>query len=194
MEIRILKEEELANAAGLSRYVFDICLRNRIEFPQTIVFVEEYMSTEHLRQLYREEKLTLWGAFSEDQLVAVSGLQSDGMITMLYVLPQFHQKGIGQNMLLAMREFARDRYGFEKVVLNANPAWTSFYFAKQGFSYQNSKQSLRVPFVSMYAKSNEMEIYRKEKISGKTIALAVFACLGFAALVGCIFMMGYMFS
>ena len=97
MEIRILKEEELANAAGLSRYVFDICLRNRIEFPQTIVFVEEYMSTEHLRQLYREEKLTLWGAFSEDQLVAVSGLQSDGMITMLYVLPQFHHKGIGQN-------------------------------------------------------------------------------------------------
>ena len=43
MEIRLLKEEELQNAAGLSRFVFDNCLRHRMEYPQTITFVEEYL-------------------------------------------------------------------------------------------------------------------------------------------------------
>lgn len=192
MEIRILKEEELANAAGLSRYVFDTCLRDRMEFIQTIVFIEEYVSLENIMRLYKEEKLTLWGTFYQEQLIAVSGLQSDGWITMLYVLPQFHKKQIGTNMLLAMREFARDRYGFEKVMLNATPAWTAFYFASQGFSYVNPKQNVRVPFVSMYAASSQIDGNRKEKISGKTIGLAVLACFVFATIAGCLFMIGHM--
>lgn len=192
MEIRILKEDELANAAGLSRYVFDNCLRNRMEFPQTIAFIEEYVCAENILRLYREEKLTLWGTFYQEQLIAASGLQSDGMITMLYVLPQFQKQRIGRNMLLAMREFARDRYGFEKVLLNAAPAWTSFYFANQGFSCIHPKQSVRVPFVSMHALSNQIDAGRKEKITGKTIALAVLACLGFATIAGCLFMIGYL--
>ena len=54
MEIRILQEEELVNAAGLSRYVFDTCLRNRMEFTQTIPFVEIYISELNLREMYRE--------------------------------------------------------------------------------------------------------------------------------------------
>ena len=193
MEIRILREEELANGAGLSRYVFDTCLRNRMEFPQTIAFVEEYVSVENLMRLHREEKLTLWGAFYQEQLIAVSGLQSDGMITMLYVLPQFHKRKIGSNMLLAMREFARDRYGFEKVVLNATPAWTAFYFSNQGFSYINQKQNVRAPFVSMYAMSNSIASAINEKVSGKTIGLAILACFGFATIAGCLFMIGYLF-
>lgn len=193
MEIRILREEELTNAAGLSRYVFDTCLRNRMEFPQTIAFIEQYVSVENLMQLHKEEKLTLWGTFYQEQLVAVSGLQSDGMITMLYVLPQFHKRKIGSTMLLAMREFARDRYGFEKVVLNATPAWTAFYFSNQGFSYANPKQNVRVPFVSMYAMSNNIGSAIKETLSGKTIGLAVLACFGFATLVGCMYMITYLF-
>ena len=192
MEIRILNEEEWISAAGLSRYVFDTCLRNRMEFVQTIVFVEEYLYLENLRRMCAEGKLILWGAFYENQMIGVSGLQSDGMITMLYVLPQFHNRGVGQNMLLAMREFAKDRYGFNKVVLNATPSYTSFYFLKQGFCHQNPKQSLRVPFISMYAQSKEIETYRKEKISGKTIVFAILACFGVATLAGCLYMLGYM--
>ena len=72
MEIRILQEAELANAAGLSRYVFDVCLRNRMEFVQSISFVEDYLKAENLVALCSENKLTIWGVFEETQLVGVS--------------------------------------------------------------------------------------------------------------------------
>ena len=44
MNIRILEEMELGQASGLSRYVFDTRLRNRMEFTQTIPFIENYIS------------------------------------------------------------------------------------------------------------------------------------------------------
>ena len=50
MEIRVLREEELIHASGLSRFVFDACLRNRMEFLQTIPFVEEYISEANLKE------------------------------------------------------------------------------------------------------------------------------------------------
>ena len=131
MEIRILQTEEIKTASGLSRYVFDYCLRNRMEYPQTIAFVEEYISETNLYKMCAEQSLILWGAFEEEQMIAVSGLQSDGMITMLYVLPQFQNKGYGSRMLRVMREYVRDVKQQAKVLLNATPAWTSRYFGKQ---------------------------------------------------------------
>ncbi len=192
MEIRILREEELANAAGLSRYVFDTCLRNRMEFPQSVGFIESYVSVENLVKMHREQRLVVWGAFEMQQLVAVSALQSDGMITMLYVLPQFSGRKIGKNLLLAMREFAAQVYGLERVVLNATPAWTAFYFSSQGFSYTNPNKNMRIPFIPMYALSKDIA-EKKKPISGKLIAIATLACLGIATLATCIYMITYIF-
>lgn len=191
MEIRILQEEELTNAAGLSRYVFDNCLRNRMEFVQTISFVEQYLGLQNLSKMRQEGKLVLWGMFEQGELIAVSALQSDGMITMLYVLPQFQRRGIGRKLLWEMRAYARDTYGFEKVSLNATPAWTAFYFTDKGFSYANPKQSVRVPFVSMIAWSKDMLYQKKEAITGKLVAIVALGLFAFATIAGGIYMIGY---
>lgn len=193
MEIRFLQQEELANAAGLSRYVFDTCLRQRMEFVQTIPFVENYITEQNIRQMYAEGKLKIWGAFEEGQLVGTAGLQSDGMITMLYVLPQFSRRAIGSQLLTAMREYAKETLGLERVSVNATPAWTAFYFAKQGFYFVNPNANMRQPFVTLYAPSDQMVFYKKEKITGKTIALAIAAGFGFATIAGCVFMIIYLF-
>ena len=132
MEIRILQIEELSIAAGVSLFVFDTCLRNRMEFTQTISFVEDYLKVDHLVNLCQENKLIVWGVFEQEQMIAVSGLQSDGMITMLYVLPQFANKGIGSSLLSTMRIYARERYGLEKVLLNATPSWTAKHSSTTG--------------------------------------------------------------
>ena len=74
MEIRILQMEELGTAAGISLFVFDTCLRNRMEFTQTISFVEDYLKVNHLTELCQENKLIVWGAFEQEQMVGVSAL------------------------------------------------------------------------------------------------------------------------
>lgn len=193
MEIRILQEEDLKVASGLSRYVFDFCLRNRMEYPQTIAFVEEYIAEENLRELRMEGKLILWGAFEGEQIVAVSGMQSDGLITMLYVLPQRQNRGYGSRLLKSMKMYAKEAWGFEKVAVNANPAWTSFYFGKRGFSNTKENQDMRAPFVPMYASSNNTESFEKRKVDIKWIILAVVACMMFATIAGILFMIFYLF-
>ncbi|MBQ8280739.1 MAG: GNAT family N-acetyltransferase [Roseburia sp.] len=193
MEIRILQKEEIKIASGLSRYVFDYCLRNRMEYPQTIAFVEEYIAEANLTKLFDENKLLLWGAFEEEQMVGVSGLQSDGMITLLYILPQHQNKGYGSMLLKVMREYAKEVCNFSKVTLNANPAWTSFYFGKKGFIHVNSKQSLRDPFVPMYALSTNIAGFEKRPVSKRVIAFAVAGCILFATIVGSLYMISYLF-
>lgn len=193
MEIRILQEEELANASGLSRFVFDNCLRNRMGFAQTIHFVEEYIAEINLKKLYREETLIMWGAFEQEQLVGVAGLQSNGMITMLYVLPQFWGRRYGSKLLYTMREYVRDVLKLERVTVNATPAWSASYFASQGFFYMEKNPNMHSPFVSMFALSEKTSLYRKERITRKTIAFAILGCLGFATIAGSLFMISYLF-
>lgn len=191
MEIRILEEAELANAAGLSRYVFDNCLRYRMEFVQTAGFVENYLKQENLTNLRNEGKLTIWGMFEQSQMVAVSGLQSDGMITMLYVLPQCWRRGYGNALLAAMREYAKDNYGMQRVLVNATPAWTSTYFTRKGFAYMQPQQNMHVPFVTLSAATNDAQIFTKRRVPGKVIALAIAGCFLFATVTGIIFMISY---
>jgi len=171
--------------------VFDNCLRNRMEYVQTIAFVEQYVSAENLIKMFQEQKIILWGAFEQERLIAVSALQSDGMITMLYVLPQYHRRGIGTELLFQMRSYARDVYGFEKVTLNATPAWTAFYFSNKGFAFINPKKNVRVPFVPMFAVSNNISSDKKAPISGKLVALAALGCIALATVAGCLYMIGY---
>lgn len=193
MELRILQSEDVKIASGLSRYVFDTCLRNRMEYPQTIAFVEEYIAVENLMKLQEEGKLLLWGAFEGEQIVAVSGMQSDAMITMLYVLPQCQNRGYGSRMLKAMIEYAKEVCGISKVYVNANPAWTSFFFKKKGFFYITENPDIKAPFVPMYALVNQMGGYEKRPVSKKLIVGTIIGCILFATIAGSLFMISYLF-
>lgn len=192
MEIRELVEEELGNASGLSRYVFDSCLRNRMEFTQTIPFIENYISVTNLKEMHREGKLIVWGAFEQEQLVGAAGMQTDGLITLLYVLPQYTGRNCGIHLLTVMRDYAQNVLQLDRVIVNAAPAWTAMYFKNQGFVMVNRNQNMHVPFVTLEALSEKRMIQKKEKISGKLIAAGIFACVAFATIVSVWFMVSYL--
>ena len=141
MEIRVLREDELMHASGLSRYVFDTCLRNRMEFTQTIPFVENYISETNIKEMVLENKLVVWGAFEQQQLVGVSGLQTDGMITLLYVLPQYSRRRCGMRLLSVMKEYAYTVLHLNRIIVNATPAWTAMYFSNNFLAFSILKSS-----------------------------------------------------
>ena len=193
MNIRILREGELTQAAGLSRYVFDTCLRNRMDFTQSIPYIEEYISEANIHKLCLENKLMVWGVFEGEQLVGVGGMQTDGMITMLYVLPQCAGRTYGSNLLQVMRGYAKDELHLSRTIVNATPAWTSVYFKKQGYLPINNESAWGVPFVPMQAFSNSGATQKKEKISVLTVILAILGCVGFATIASVLFMLSYIF-
>lgn len=192
MQIRILREEEIANAAGLSRYVFDTCLRNRMEYVQTIGFVEEYLKAENIQKLCKEGVLTLWGVFEQEQLLAVSGMQNDGLITMLYVLPQCVHRRYGASLLKEMKLYAKETYNYEKVMVNATPAWTAMYFKKQGFHMIGSPADMHVPYIAMLSKTTGVEIQKKRHVSANVIAAIIAGCIAFGAVTCVLFTLLYL--
>ena len=192
MEIRMLQKEEIKIASGLSRYVFDYSLRNRMEYPQTIAYVEEYIAEYHLQTAFDACEIILWGAFENYQMVGVSAMQRDGLITMLYVLPQCQNKGYGSKLLREMRNYAKESCNFSKVSVNATPAWTSFYFTKRGFLNVNPAQDIKAPFVPMYSSSDCIDGYVKRPVSKGVIIGTVVGCFLFATIVASLFMIWYL--
>ena len=193
MEIRFLQEEELVNAAGLSRYVFDNCLKPKMNFPQTISFVESYLSESNLKAKVAEEGLLIWGVFESGQLLGVSAMQTDGLITMLYVLPQCFRRKYGAKLVETMRTYANDVLGLSQVTVNANPAFTSTYFEKQGFERIVPKQGIPVPFVSMYATSESLQFRKKKRVPVWVYLVAAGGCLLLATLLSCGYLVWYLF-
>lgn len=163
MEIKILQTEEVPKAVQLARGVFEYCLRNTINEAQLIESFYTYVREENIRQLMETQKLTIWAAYDEqNNMVAVSGMQSEGHITLLYVMPYYQRRGYGKKLLLTMREYAREKLELAQVTVNAMPAWTASYFAKNKFKAVQNPQP--VPYVFMHAKTVESTDYPKKEI------------------------------
>ena len=54
MEIKILTDEQLPEAIGLARGVFDYCLRNTIPNPKMVQAFEQYIHQDYLKHMINE--------------------------------------------------------------------------------------------------------------------------------------------
>ncbi len=132
-EIRMLQIEEIPQAVELAQGVFGFDLRQTITDPQMIRFFEEYTTLENLTSMVSGKKLYMWGVFEGPQLCAMSAMQPEGHITMLYVYPYFRKKRYARQLLDTMRRFAKQTLGLERVTACALPAWTASFFVHNGF-------------------------------------------------------------
>lgn len=153
MREQILTAEHLPMAVQLVRGVFNYCLRPRMQYAESIGYFEEYATEEHLQALMEQGRLTLWGIFDKEHLVAVSGMQSEGHITMLYVLPAFQNRGYGKQLLRAMRSYAKERFRLPVVTVNVMPPELSMYFQRNGFRVTDPMRQPNAPFAAMHAKT-----------------------------------------
>lgn len=191
MEIKLLTLNEMPQAVQLARGVFDYCLRKSVQYPESITAFESYVNETHVRTLMEEGRLMLWGAFEQGYLVAMSGMQSEGHITMLYVLPVYQRRGYGKQLLLAMRTYAWDRYELGTVTLTALPAWTASYFQHRRFTAIQPMQMNAAPFVYMQAKSIRQVRYEKKPVSVGALLGTVLGGVGVCLVAAVLFMATY---
>lgn len=191
MEIRILQKHEIPQALQIARGVFDYCLGNSIPNPQMAAGFMDYTKQESIFRMVEDKVLVIWGAFEQGQMIGMSGMQREGHITMLYVLPVFQRRGCGNELLLAMRKYARNQYHLANVTLNAMPAWTASYFAKRKFTQIGMMPGI-CPYVSMQAKTIEEVSYEKKPVSTRWILGTSLGGLAICAAVAVGFMICYM--
>ena len=133
MKAQILTEDQIPEALSIARGVFDYCLRARITDLEMIHIFLQYTENTNIRHMIAEGTLTMWGIFEQGHMIAMSGMQKEGHITMLYVLPVFQRRGCGRCLLEEMKAYAANQYQLQRVTLSAMPAWTADYFTKRRF-------------------------------------------------------------
>lgn len=166
MEIRLLSEEEITKAVELAKNVNEVCVAPKMQqFPEMMHYVGAYIAEENIRDLFDYRKLFLWGAFDQEQLIGMSGMERNGHITMLYVLPFFQNRHVGARLLEAMKCFAKMEGRLNRVTLSAMPTSTGSFFQKYNFVPMDARQSWNGPYVSMVDKIEKDAIYEKHPIT-----------------------------
>ncbi len=167
MKAQILTEDQIPEALSIARGVFDYCLRARITDLEMIHIFLQYTENTNIRNMVAEGTLTMWGIFEQGHMIAMSGMQKEGHITMLYVLPVFQRRGCGRCLLEEMKAYAANQYQLQRVTLSAMPAWTADYFTKRRFHPMEVTQPCS--FVPMQAKTVARAIYEKKEIPSGVI-------------------------
>lgn len=167
MKAQILTEDQIPEALSIARGVFDYCLRARITDLEMIHIFLQYTENTNIRNMIAEGTLTMWGIFEQGHMIAMSGMQKEGHITMLYVLPVFQRRGCGRCLLEEMKAYAANQYQLQRVTLSAMPAWTADYFTKRRFHPMEVTQPCS--FVPMQAKTVARAIYEKKEIPSGVI-------------------------
>ena len=108
MKAQILTEDQIPEALSIARGVFDYCLRARITDLEMIHIFLQYTENTNIRNMIAEGTLTMWGIFEQGHMIAMSGMQKEGHITMLYVLPVFQRRGCGRCLLEEMKAYAAE--------------------------------------------------------------------------------------
>ena len=189
MKAQILTEDQIPEALSIARGVFDYCLRARITDLEMIHIFLQYTENTNIRNMIAEGTLTMWGIFEQGHMIAMSGMQKEGHITMLYVLPVFQRRGCGRCLLEEMKAYAANQYQLQRVTLSAMPAWTADYFTKRRFHPMEVTQPCS--FVPMQAKTVARAIYEKKEIPSGVILGTSIGGLAVCAAVAVGFMVLY---
>lgn len=186
MVIRMLGEQEVAQAADLAQVVY----RNQIEpyfnQPQMNQYFYEYAKKETLTGRAAAGQVYVWGAFEGANMVGMSAMQPEGHVTLLYVLPQYQKRGMGKAMLLEMKRYAFEVLHLHQLTLSAMPAWTANYFARNGYVKMITGNPM-APYISMVSPIKYHMDYTAKKWSTPVVIGVSAAALGFVTVVGILY-------
>lgn len=188
MDFRLLQANEIQMAVCTAHEVYERCVRPYVHSEQEAEQFYQYVCMGHLWQELCTGRLVMWGAFDGVRMCAVSAMQMNGHITMLYVRPEYAGRKLGTNLLTYMCAYAEGILHKEKVTICVTPASCAPYFYKKGFEVMQE-----VPWTETYLplarrttwrpKGKEEVVYEKRNVRPKLIALLMAGVLVFSFVV-----------
>lgn len=137
MEVRLLYENEIPEAARVVMGIYDYCVvpyaGTRLEIEQ----FREYVNADHFLEAFRKKELFFWGIFENGGLCAVSAIKNNGHITLLHVSPYCQRRGYATLLLNMMRMYAMNILHLNRITVNVAPVTATPFFLKRGFRQLN---------------------------------------------------------
>lgn len=126
LEIRRLREEELAHALKLVWEVFE----EEIKPSYTEEGVQEFLgfiNYDFMKSAYDNHEMIFWGAFTEEEMIGTVAVRKDGHISLFFVKNAYQGMGIGKALFQMMYNYCVEELKVKKITVNAAPQSVAKY-------------------------------------------------------------------
>lgn len=191
LEIRRLREEELAGALRLVWEVFE----REIKPSYTEEGVQEFLKFvdyNFMKELYTKGEIIFWGAF-EDELIGTVAVRTDGHISLFFVKDEYQRLGIGKNLFQMMFNYCVEELKVKKITVNAAPQSVVKYIhmGMRKIGREEERKGIRSVPMEMYASPTLVKSVEFQPQKNKTLKAVIIAVIAaFVLLVGAMIFLG----
>lgn len=125
-EIRFLNRDEWEEAMGLAWRTF-LEFEGDVYPPEGVRSFEDFITDPALNRMFVMGAYQVMAAYHEGKVVGIISLRNDKHISLLFVDRNYHRRGIGRALILALAEYARKEMGQNMLTVNASPYGVKFY-------------------------------------------------------------------
>ena len=126
VDIRFIDSEEWDDAMSLAYSTY-------LEFDAEAYSKEgnehfkEFVTDSFLKRMFEAGSYQVIGAYFKGKMVGVVSLRDDHHISLLFVDKEFHNKGIGRSLVMALADYAKLKLHQSYLTVNAAPYAFDFY-------------------------------------------------------------------
>jgi GNAT superfamily N-acetyltransferase len=100
----------------------------------------DFIQEESVRQKLLNDELFLWASYEGDRIVGVIAVRPPFHISLLFVDPQFHRRGIARSLFETVLEIGKSD-GYREITVNSSPYAEKIY-RRLGFANTDSEQTV----------------------------------------------------
>lgn len=101
--------------------------------PEGIRSFADFVSDERLKKMFLQGEYLLYVAMEEEKMIGLISLRSGNHISLLFVEPEYHRRGVGSALIRYMQSYLLHHTKQQKMTVNASPYGVPFYH-KVGFT------------------------------------------------------------
>lgn len=124
--IRPAKEAEFDTAMELAFRVFLKFEAQEYGREGTDSFAE-FLTSPDLKKLFLTRHYLVYVALDGDKIIGVTSLRSGNHISLLFVDPKYHRRGIARRLILAEAQYLANHSEYDYMTVNSSPYAEEFY-------------------------------------------------------------------
>ncbi len=86
-----------------------------------------FITDNSLFRMYKAGSYQVMVALYENTIIGMIGLRNNTHISLLFVDPSFHRRGVGRRLIEFARHYLLTEYGADQMTVNASPYGIKFY-------------------------------------------------------------------
>lgn len=125
-DIRFIDEEEWEDAMSLAYKTF-LQFDASMFSEEGIQHFRDFLSDNFLKKMFVSGEYQVVAAYCDGRMIGVISLRNSTHISLLFVDEEYHRRGVGRALIMALGDYAKLKLHSKELTVNAAPYATEFY-------------------------------------------------------------------